>query len=509
MRHSLLAAAASLLLGGCVNLAPSFERPAPPLPGAFRRASPEAGAHTTGNTDAHTKADIAADPNADPNADPKGDLEAGTAAGTTAGTKANPAADAVLPWADFFVDPRLRDVVGQALRQNRDLRIAVLNVERAQGQYGIVRSAAWPNVSASAGATRQRSTARAGAEAATAIQYSVELGFSSYELDFFGRVRNLGESALQGFFALEENRRAAQVSLVAQVATAWLTLASDAERLRLAQQTLDSQRRSYDLQLRSFELGGVSGLVLAQAQTTVEAARLDLARYTGQLAMDRHALDLLAGGPLPPALLPEGATTASALIQIPAGLPSTLLQQRPDVLAAEHQLRAADADVGAARAAFFPSISLTASVGTSSSSLADLFTAGIWSFAPRITLPLFNAGRNRAGLAVAQAQRDIAIAGYDKTVQAAFRDVADALAQRDSLTQQVAAQQALTDATTRSHELAQASFKHGASSYLEVLDAQRTLYAAQQASISLRLTEQLNRLALYKSLGGGWDNAAR
>jgi multidrug efflux system outer membrane protein len=285
-------------------------------------------------------------------------------------------------------------------------------------------------------------------------------------------------------------------------------------RLQLAQDTLASQQRSYALTGRMHALGASSALTLSQAQTTVDSARVDVASYTAQVALDRNALDLLAGASVPDALLPAAdttlaatpaATSASALVGVPAGLPSALLQQRPDVLAAEHTLQGANADIGAARAAFFPSISLTASAGSSSTALSGLFKGGndAWSFAPSLSLPIFNAGGNRASLDAARAQREIDLATYEKTLQTAFREVADALATRASLGEQLAAQQSLVDATQKSFTLSNALYRNGSYSYLEVLDAQRSLYTAQQTLIGLRLSEQSNRITLYKVMGGG------
>lgn len=446
------------------------------------------------------------------------------AAGTTS------TAPADIDWRSFVSDARLRGTIARALDNNRDLRVAVLNIERARAQYRIERSALLPGIGAGASAARQRtpaSTSASGSGSASS-QYQVDLGLAAYELDFFGRVRNLGESALQNFFAVEENRHSTQISLVAEVATAWLTLAADTDRLQLARDTLQSQQASYELTRRTRELGGASGLTLAQAQTTVDAARVDAARYASLVVQDRNALELLAGGPLPDGLLPAptplgvaagnapAAQTdvaqgpASLLVDVPAGLPAEVLQRRPDVRAAERRLRAANADIGAARAALFPRITLTASAGTQSRSLGDLFSggSGFWSFLPQIDLPIFDAGQRRANVQLTEAQQAIEVANYEKTLQTAFREVADALAERGTLAERLDAQKSLTDATQRTYTLSNALFKNGASSYLDVLDAQRALYAAQQNAITLRLTEQANRVALYRVLGGGWGGVA-
>ena len=425
---------------------------------------------------------------------------------------ADSAAPADIEWRAFVTDARLRGTLELALLNNRDLRVAVLNIERARAQYRITRSAALPEIGATAAASRQRSPATAGGVAGggsssnSSTQYGIELGLAAYELDFFGRVRSLSESAMQSFFAVEENRRSTQIGLVAEVASAWLTLAADSQRLELARSTLTSSRASYELTRRTQALGGASGLALAQAQTTVDAARVEVARYASQTVRDRNALELLVGAPLADPLLPATLMEdASLLVEVPAGLPAEVLQRRPDVLAAERLLRAANADIGAARAALFPSITLTAAAGTQSSSLGDLFSpgSGAWSFAPRIDLAIFDGGRRRANVQLTEAQQAIEVANYEKTLQVAFREVADALAERSTLAEQLDAQRSLTEATQRSYTLSDALFKNGASSYLAVLDAQRQLYAARQASISLRLSEQANRITLYRVLGGG------
>jgi len=296
------------------------------------------------------------------------------------------------------------------------------------------------------------------------------------------------------------------------VATAYLTMAADQDRLRLAQDTLASQGRTYQLNQRSFELGAASALTLRQAQTSVDTARVDVERYTAQVAQDRNALVLLAGADLPAELLPQAlpageTAAASPLASIPPGLPSDLLQRRPDILQAERDLKAANANIGAARAAFYPRISLTASAGSSSASLSNMFMGGsrTWSFAPQISLPIFDGGANRANLDIARTDRDINVAKYEKAIQTAFREVSDALAQRSTLGRQLEAQQSLVDATAESYRLSDARFKRGVDSYLSVLDAQRSLYTAQQNLIGTRLSRFTNLVTFYKTLGGGWN----
>jgi multidrug efflux system outer membrane protein len=389
-----------------------------------------------------------------------------------------------------------------------------LNIEQARAQYQIQRADLFPTVAASGEAVHQRTPAdlsQAG-RAVTSHTYSAGIGFSSYELDLFGRVRNLNEQALQQFFATEEARRSTQISLVAEVANVYLTATADGELLRLARDTLASQESSYKLAQRSHELGVASALDLRQAQTSVEVARADVARYTRALAQDLNALALLVGAPLPSDVRPGGVQPEDLqwidrLAELPAGLPSEVLQRRPDVLQAERQLQAANATIGAARAAFFPRISLTASAGVASSSLSDLFqgSARTWSFVPQVSLPIFDAGRNRANLEVSKTQRDIALAQYELAIQSAFREVVDALAARGTFDEQLAAQQALVDATGETYRLSQARYRSGVDSYLAVLDAQRSLYAAQQSLITLRLSRSANLVTLYKVLGGGWQ----
>ncbi|WP_422087849.1 efflux transporter outer membrane subunit [Variovorax sp.] len=470
LRSLALSAMASAVLAGCVNLAPEYKAPASPVP----QALPSSG------VEAPTPIDVG--------------------------------------WRNFFVEPRLRGTIELALANNRDLRVAALNIERARAQYGIARAGLFPTVEAGAGGSRSRTpgSLSTSGEARISSQYSADLGLTSYEIDLFGRVRNLGESALQSYFQIEETRRSTQISLIASVATAWLQLAADEQRLLLARNTLESQRKSFDLVQRSHRLGAQSGLALAQAQSTVDAARADAAAFDSQVEQDRNALALLVGAMPPAELLPAAPAsdtaapaTAAQLLVPPPDLPSSVLHRRPDVRAAEHALRASNADIGAARAAFFPRIALTASAGTASSTLSGLFTGGskAWSFAPSISVPIFDGGANRANLRVAEAQQKIQIATYEKAVQTAFREVADALAERRTLAERLDAQRSLLGATSRSFELSQSLFRSGASSYLDVLDAQRAYYAAQQTLIGLQLTEQTNRLTIYKTLGGGWEES--
>lgn len=465
------ALSAAALLAGCSSLAPRYERPDAPVPTQWPAASSAAAVAATGTA----------------------------------------AAD--LAWSAFFADDRLRALIDLALANNRDLRVATLNIERARALYQIQRSATLPGVAAVGSGSNQRVPEDLSATGRATVNRSVSatVGIASYELDLFGRVRSLNEQALQQFFATEETRRATQISLVAELAGAWLTLATDLERLQLAQQTLDAQSRSHALIKRSNELGVASALDLRQAQVTLETARADAARITTVVAQDRNALALLAGTPVPTALEPAAPLPAGVaqVAELPAGVPSEVLLRRPDVLAAERQLQAANASIGAARAAFFPRITLTGSVGSASRELDGLFSGGsrTWAFAPQITLPIFTGGANRANLEATRVDREIALARYEKAIQVAFREVADALAARATLAEQFSAQRALVEALSDTQRLAQARFERGIDSYLPVLDAQRQLYAAQQSLVTLRLARDANLVTLYKTLGGGAADA--
>lgn len=423
----------------------------------------------------------------------------GTAA---ASDPASPAVTADIGWRDFFADERLEEVIARALANNRDLRVAMLNVEKARAQYRIQRADRVPSVGASG------ALVRTGGDAPVTETYTADLGITEFELDLFGRVRNLSQAALQRYFAQEENRRSAQLSLIAEVANVYLLLAADEEQQRVALATLKTREDYYALTKKRYELGAVSALDLSQARTQMEAARAEAARYAGQVALDTNVLNLLVGAPVDAELLPASFDQpATGLAALPAGLPSEVLLRRPDVLAAEHLLRAANANIGAARAAFFPSITLTGAVGSASDELSGLFDSGTstWSFVPRVNVPIFQGGRLRAGLGVATADRDIALAQYEKAIQAGFREVADALALTTTLAAQRSASEATVEAAAEADRLSRARYEAGRDSFLVLLDAQRTLYLAQQALIITRLAEQANRVTLYRALGGGWQ----
>lgn len=398
-------------------------------------------------------------------------------------------------------------MLAQPERTSKAIATAALNIERSQALYRIQRAELFPSVNAGALFSKERvpGILSGAGQPITSELYNVNLAISSWELDLFGRIRSLEDQALQQFFATEEARRSVQISLVAEVARNYLTLAADKELLKIAQDTFASQQTSYNLIKRRFEAGASSELDLRQAQTSVDSARVDIARFTSQVAQDENALALVIGSPVPADLLPSGLSEITALKELSAGLPSEVLQRRPDIMQAEHLLQAANANIGAARAAFFPSITLTTSIGLSSDQLAGLFKggAGTWSFIPQITLPIFDAGRNRANLKVSEVDREIFLAQYEKAIQSAFREVADAFAQRGTLGDQLEAQQSLTDANAASYRLSHARYEKGIASYLNVLDSQRSLYSAQQGLITVRLSRLVNMVTLYRVLGGG------
>ena len=420
-----------------------------------------------------------------------------------------PAAAHTEDWRTLFNDPALQQLIESALVNNRDLRVAALNVEAFQAQYRIQRADLLPAVSANASGSRQRmppSVTRS--KALINSTYAVNLGVSAYELDFFGRVRSLSEQALQTWLATEQARRSAELSLVANVANAYLTWRADQELLELTRQTLAADEQSLRLTTRNRDAGKSSALEQAQAQTSVDSSRANLARYKRQVAQDLNSLTLLIGAPVPEQL-PAQPLASDLVQQLPAGLPSDLLQRRPDILQAEYKLKAANANIGAARAAFFPSVSLTANAGTSSRDLSGLFSAGsgAWTFQPQINLPIFNAGSLRASLDYSKLQKDVAVAEYEKSIQTAFQEVADGLAARSTYQQQLQAQRDLVQATQDYYNLAQHRYQNGVDSSLVFLDAQRSLFSSQQGLITDRLAQLVAEVNLYTALGGGWRAA--
>ncbi|WP_152219549.1 AdeC/AdeK/OprM family multidrug efflux complex outer membrane factor [Pseudomonas sp. SCB32] len=469
MRKSLLSLAiAAGVLSGC-SLIPDYERPEAPVAAAY----------------------------------PQGEAY-------EAAKPANAGAD--IGWREFFKDPQLQRLIEVSLENNRDLRVAALNIEAYRAQYRIQRADLFPAVDASVSGSRQHvpgALSQTGHSTITS-EYGATLGVTAWEIDLFGRLRALRDQALETYFASEQARRSTQTSLVANVANAYLTLRSDQAQLELARSTLATYQKSYDLTKRSYEVGAASALDLAQSQTSVERARAGSTQYTRLVAQDQNALVLLLGSGLP-ADLPKGRELSDDLLAtVPAGLPSDLLQRRPDIIQAEHQLKAANANIGAARAAFFPRISLTANAGSLSPDLSGLFDSGSgsWLFQPSISLPIFNAGSLQASLDLAKVQKDINVAQYEKTIQTAFSEVADGLAARGTFGEQLQAQRALVAASDKYYQLANHRYRTGVDNYLTLLDAQRSLYAAQQQLISDRLNQLTSEVNLYKALGGGWSESA-
>lgn len=461
LRPALALAAGAL---SACTLAPRYERPAAPVPAAYEGAA-----------DAAT---------------------------------ATPAAD--VAWSEFFPDPELRQLIGRALVNNRDLRIATLNVEAARAQYRIQRADLLPSIDAVGVADNERVPASLSPTGESGLTRTYSAGFATtaFELDLFGRVRSLKDAALERYFALEENRTAAQLALVAEVATAWLTLIADRDLLALAEETRGSQHTSYELTQLRFEQGVSSEIEVRRSESSWREAEIDIAQQKRRVAFDRNALALLVGEPLPPGL-GEGTHAMDAQTfhqRLPAGLPAELLTRRPDIRAAEHALKASNADIGAARAAFLPSIELTGFYGNASDDLSALFQPGHerWSFIPQIRLPIFQGGANKAALDLATVRKDIGIARYEHSIQTAFREVSDALVARSTLEEQLRAQAALAKAAEASYTLADMRYRGGVDSYLGALIAQRDLYDAERALIVTQLASTVSLVQLYRALGGGW-----
>lgn len=457
--RTILPLAALILCAGC-TMAPEYTRPAAPVPAAW----PQAAAGSVGP--------VASD----------------------------------VHWQDFFLDPNLRAIIASALAHNRDVRIAALNVEKAQALYRVQRSGLYPDVGVMASGDKYRKPEKmnSSGQATYVEQETVQFGVLSWELDFFGRIRSLKEEALNQYLATEQAHAASQVALVAAVAQSCGVCAADRECLQLAQGTFETQKAYLELISRSRDAGVASDLDVRQAESQMESARADVARYRGLVATDQNALELLVGAPVDPALLPRELDGAGSLKDVSAGLPSDVLLGRPDILMAEYQLKAASADIGAARAAFFPRVTLTAGVGTMSPDFANLFSSGTrtWSFAPQIVAPIFAGGSLRANLKASQVGREIAVAQYEKAIQTAFKEAADGLVQRGTYAEQLEAQRALVQALDSSHKLAKARYEAGLDGYLNVLVAQKALYAAQQGLVGTRLALRASRITLFKALGG-------
>ncbi|MBW2356033.1 MAG: efflux transporter outer membrane subunit [Deltaproteobacteria bacterium] len=456
---------AVLLCAGC-TMAPEYSRPEAPVPEQW----PQGPAYDRGTAPGETQA----------------------------------AAD--LPWRRFFTDPRLQAVIAAALENNRDLRLAALNVERARAYYRIQRADLLPKVNASGSGYQEHLPADLASkgQSMTVEQYGVNLGLNVWEIDFFGRIRSLEQAALEEYLATEEAARAARILLIAETANGWLTLAADREKLQLAQSTLETQQAAYQLIRRRYDVGLAQELDLRRAQTQVDAARVDLARLTQVVAQDQNALALLVGAPVAPRLWADQISQVEQPVDLAVETSSEVLLRRPDVLAAERRLKAANANIGAARAALFPRISLTTGFGTASAELSGLFAAGqdTWNFAPRIVMPIFDP-RTWAALDITKVEREIILTQYEKAIQTAFREVADALARHDTVGRRLEAQRSLVEASSEAHRLSEARYTKGINSYLSVLEAQRSLYAARQGLITVRLADLAARVNLYAALGGG------
>jgi multidrug efflux system outer membrane protein len=502
MKRLIISLITASVLSSC-TLAPHYRRPESPVPD--RWPSDTAAANTTGSVEASDSGQPSRSGIGDPSI----------------------AADQI-GWRDFFTDSRLQQLIEIALENNRNLRIAVLNVAASEAQYRVQRGALFPAISATGSGLVEKLPANAtvplsgpggptgssgaapgpaGGSGGTIHYYSAGIGFTSYELDLFGRERSLTTQAFEQYLAQSETRRSTQISLVSEVATAYFAVLADRQLLSLTQDTLRSETESYNLTKAMYDADTTTLLSLRQAESLVDAARASLAQYQRQLSQDIHALTLVLGQSIP-VDLPGGIDldTEGPLADLPAGLPSELLARRPDIMAAEHDLRAANANIGAARAAFLPSIQLTGSGGTASNRLGDLFSkgTGTWSFTPTINVPLFTGGRNRANLDLAHIEKNMAVARYELTIQTAFREVSDALNARETYQDQRNSEQALVAADAEAYRLAEMRFRSGVDSYLTPLDAQRSLYAAQQQLVAIRQAELANQVTLYKTLGGGW-----
>jgi len=464
-----IAQAATLFIAGC-SLMPTYERPGAPVPAQWPESA---------------------------------NAGAGAGAGAGASTRSMASSTALLAWQDYFTDPTLRQLIDTALANNRDLRVALLNIEQAKAQLGIRRADQFPTLNAAASGSRTP-----GNNGDSNSAYTAGLTVTAYEIDFFGRVTSLKEQALAQYLASTEASQTVQISLIATVAHSWLSLLADEELLAVSRQTMSSREESLKLVELKIKHGAASDFELRGAQTLLEGNRVTLAQQTRQRALDENALVLLLGQPLTDASraqLTQQNLNQLKFAELPAGLPSDLLTRRPDIRQAEQNLIASNANIGAARAAFFPRISLTAGAGSASSELSGLFKSGSWGWtlAPQLVLPIFDAGRNQANLDASRVGRDIAVAQYEKAIQSAFREVADALASRATLEQQLQASQALLEAETSRSTLTQLRLDNGAANQLDWLDAKRSLFAAQQGLVQTRLACLQNQIALFKTLGGG------
>lgn len=450
-----------LLLTGCLSLDPHYQRPAAPVPANLPQGE-------AGGNQALSYPDVA--------------------------------------WRDYIQDARLRQVVALGLNSSRDLREAIANIASARALYGEQRSALFPTINATADGSRGRALTGSGNATALSQSYEAAAGVSAFELDLFGKNASLSRAAFETYLANSEAAKSTRLTLIADIVTDWVAVAAERSNLAVAQQTMASAKRSLDV-TRNNQQHGIASLVdVASAETVYQQARSDVASYATSAAQAKNALDLAVGQSVPENLLPSGIEALGGIMRdLPAGVSSQVLLKRPDVLQAEHNLKSANANIGSARAAFFPSISLTASGGVGSGELSSLFShgAGVWSFAPSISLPIFSGGYNTAQLNYTQAQKDLYVATYEKAVQTAFQETADALARKATLQEQLAAQTGYVAAAQQYYRLAELRYRQGVDSYLTLLDAQRTLYTAQQALIAAQQTAYDNQATLYKVLGGG------
>jgi NodT family efflux transporter outer membrane factor (OMF) lipoprotein len=469
LKHIVTPLALAMALSGCMSLAPKYERPAAPVAPSFP-----------------------------PPISPDGKAGGGGAVAVEA--------PSAIDWQHFFADARLKQLIAMSLANNRDLRVAIANIEQARAQYGVRRADRLPTVNAALAENRSTATNQD-----IVSTWSGGIGISAFELDLFGRVRNLSDAALAQFLATEEARKSTQISLIGSVANAYLAVLADDELLDLTRRTLATREESLRLMQLKYENGVASGLDRQLALSLVEGARAVLASTQRQRAQDENLLVLLVGQPIPDTLAGGATLATTELPDLPAGLPSDLLGVRPDIRSAEQQLIAANANIGAARAAFFPRISLTATAGSVSTELSQLFKNGTygWTFAPQALMPIFDYGRNSANLAGAKASRDVAVAQYEKSIQTAFREVADALAGQATYTEQLRGLRGVAAAEGERFRLSDLRYRNGAASYLDLLDAQRSLFVAQQAALQANLQRLQNQVTLYRVLGGGWSTAAR
>ncbi|MCD0503085.1 efflux transporter outer membrane subunit [Bordetella petrii] len=478
------------MLAGC-SLAPDYQRPESPVPG-----------------------DWPTQPKVQYGADDRPTSLSEQPAQAVAPVGAVPTAD--LGWRDFFRDPRLQALIELSLVNNRDLRVAVQRVEEARAQYGVQRGAQWPTIGAGAEGTRQRTPAnmRIGGEDSPSVAntYQAGIGLTTFEIDLFGRLRNLSEAAYQQYLATEQAQRSVHITLVGAVAQAYFTQRAAEVQLDLTQKTLASRQESYDLVKRRFDGGVASELDLNQSRGLLDSASADLAQLARVRAQSVNALTVLVGTPLPANLPPPAEFGRDQLLAtVPAGLPSDLLERRPDIMAAENQLKAAKANIGAARAAFFPTISLTGMLGFTSPSLGSLFEGSqrAWNFTPSLTTPIFSGGSIREGLNLAKARDNIAVAQYEQTIQQAFQEVSDALAGEATYGAQLDALRSLQTSTARTLELSNLRYTGGVDSYLQVQTAQVDFFSAQLGLVQAGLDALNNRVELYKALGGGWNEATQ